>query len=133
MLMSEVKEYVLPSYSDEGQQEWFDIVLANMDGGYSETMIRYAVAWATTIEERINTGNHLEDVAKQASRDVQDVDDEGVTGFMHGYAVSILAPAWKYGEQLRKWSNLDIQLNNEGESANADGGILNPALLVIGD
>ncbi len=129
MLMSEVKEYILPSYSDKGRQKWTDSVLANMDGDYGEVIIRYAVAWATTIEERINTGNYLEDVAKQSSYDVA---DEGITGFMYGCAVSVLAPAWKYGEQLRKWSNLDIQLNNEGESTNADGGVLNPAL-VLGD
>jgi hypothetical protein len=52
-------------------------------------------------------------------------------GFMYGVAVSMLAQCWKYGEQLRRWHNLDTQIEHEGERANAEGGTLNPALLNI--
>jgi len=32
---------------------------------------------------------------------------------------------------LRKWHNIKTQIGNEGEKANASGGVLNPALLNI--
>jgi len=53
-------------------------------------------------------------------------------GFMYGCAVSTLAKFWEFGEDLRRWSNLDMQIGHEGEKANADGGVLNPALISIG-
>ncbi len=134
MKMSEVTELVLPSYWDEGRQKWDDTVFANADenGGdeYGNAIMRYAVAWATTIEEQILEGKQLRDIAKQTSRDV---DDEGITGFMYGCVISILAFAWGYGEELRRWHNLDTQIGIEGERANNDGAVLNPALLVIGE
>lgn len=51
---------------------------------------------------------------------------------MYGCAVGMLAKAWKHGEDLRRWHNLKTQLANEGEKANEQGGVLNPALLRIG-
>jgi len=52
---------------------------------------------------------------------------------MYGWAVSFLASFWKYGEELRRWHNLDTQLGDEGEQANKEkGATLNPALLSIG-
>lgn len=69
------------------------------------------------------------DCAKAASHEA---DVEAITGFMYGCAVSILAKAWKHGDELRRWHNLDTQIGTEGEAANASGGTLNPALLTIG-
>lgn len=127
MKMSEVKEYVLPSYRDEGKQKWDDAVSVNVGDSYA---LRYAVAWATVMEEQILEGKQLVDIAKQVSHDV---DDEGITGFMYDCAVGILAVAWGYGEHLRRWHNIDTQIGMEGERANNDGSVLNPALLVIGE
>jgi hypothetical protein len=59
-------------------------------------------------------------------------DNDGITGFMYGCAVSILSKVWIHGEQLRRWHNLKTQLRDEGEKANQTGGVLNPALLCIG-
>jgi hypothetical protein len=56
----------------------------------------------------------------------------GVTGFQYGMIVSILAKCWVHGEELRKWHNLKTQIGNEGEKANKNGGVLNPAMLHIG-
>ena len=47
---------------------------------------------------------------------------------MYGCAVSMLAYYWKYG----CWHNLKTQVGNEGGRANKSGGVLNPALLIIG-
>ena len=46
-------------------------------------------------------------------------------------AVSTLSKVWEHGEELRRWSNLDLQIGNEGEKANESGGTLNPALLNV--
>jgi hypothetical protein len=56
----------------------------------------------------------------------------GITGFMYGCAVSSLVNCWKHGEELRVWHNKKHQLKDEGDKANASGGVLNPALLCIG-
>ena len=71
----------------------------------------------------------MEDIAKSSARET---DTDGITGFMYGAAVSILAKAWVYGEELRRWHNLDTQIQHEGEKANESGGVLNPALLSSG-
>lgn len=48
-----------------------------------------------------------------------------------GMAVSMLVQCWEHGEQLRRWHNLETQIGDEGEKANALGGALNPAVLNI--
>jgi hypothetical protein len=73
-------------------------------------------------------GSSLEQIAEQASHDA---DVAGITGFMYGAAVAVLADCWEHGEELRRWHNLDSQIGNEGEKANESGSVLNPALLNI--
>ena len=68
------------------------------------------------------------DVANECSNEA---DTEGITGFMYGAAVSVLASCWEHGEELRRWHNLKTQIRDEGEKANESGGVLNPALLNI--
>jgi hypothetical protein len=103
---------------------------ANMDGGYGQAVIEYAERWANLVEER-TAGDEtlLESVVKQASHDA---DIDGITGFMYGAAVTVLADSWAWGERLRKWHNLDIQIGHEGERANKGKGVLNRALLSLG-
>jgi hypothetical protein len=114
----------------EGQEEkWQEYIDANKDP-YGAACVDYARCWADLMEIYIADGKTLESVAKQTSNDA---DTEGITGFMYGAAVSMLAQCWEHGEQLRRWHNLDTQIGNEGEKANESGGTLNPALLNIGD
>ncbi len=136
------------------QKAWDSWVEANKDG-YGSCVIRYAARWANLMEDEIckrsmyialekgigpfNPGDKVEfdkirkgvlmDIADKTSHDA---DLEGITGFMYGCAVSMLAKCWKYGEELRQWRNLKTQLRDEGEKANKEGGILNPAFLNIG-
>ena len=49
-----------------------------------------------------------------------EADEEGITGFMYGCAVSILSQCWEYGEYLR----------NGGYDYDGDG-VVNPAVLSI--
>lgn len=102
---------------------------ANEDG-YRRAVLTYADRWAEMMEAAVETGARVGDVAKGLSHQA---DTEGITGFMYGVAVSYLASCWEYGEELRQWHNLDTQIGTEGERANESGGVLNPAVLRIGE
>jgi hypothetical protein len=103
--------------------------LKNNQDPYGAATYQYAVTWADLMEAHMAAGEELKDVAKSTSHEA---DIEGITGFMYGCAVQILAEVWQYGEELRRWHNLATQMGDEGEKANASGGTLNPALVVIG-
>lgn len=109
----------------EAWQKSYD---ANKDG-YGGAVMTYAERWARLMESKMGNGEKLADIADDCSHLA---DLEGITGFMYGCAVSVLAKVWQHGEELRRWHNLKTQIRNEGESANESGGVLNPALLNIG-
>jgi hypothetical protein len=106
---------------------WKKACDANSDG-YGGAVMTFAERWARLMEARMAKGDHLEGMAEECSHLA---DNEGITGFMYGCAVSVLSQVWQHGEALRVWHNLGTQLRNEGELANASGGVLNPALLSI--
>lgn len=56
----------------------------------------------------------------------------GITGFMAGCVASMISQCHSRGEQFRRKWNKDNQIQDEGDKANKEGGILNPALLVLG-
>jgi hypothetical protein len=107
---------------------WRQAVEANTDG-YGSAVIRYAERWARLMESRLAGGSTIAESAEEMSHLA---DNEGITGFMYGCAVSILSRVWIRGEELRQWHNIHTQLGTEGEKANASGGVLNPAVLSIG-
>jgi hypothetical protein len=110
------------------KESWKQAVEKNPDG-IGGGIIRYAERWARIMEGRIANGETLESCAKETSHIA---DSEGITGSMYGGAVSILARVWVHGEQLRRWHNKATQLGTEGDEANEQGGVLNPAMLSIG-
>ena len=107
---------------------WNRIIKVNSKDPYSRAIVSFAERWARLMQMEINNGAQLEDVAQQASHEA---DVEGITVFMYGCAVSILVKYWTHGEKLRQWHYLQAQLHNEGEEANKNGGILDPATIVI--
>ncbi len=107
---------------------WKKAVEANPDP-YGSAVMQYAEMWARLMEARIVAGDTVEACADEASHIAN---TDGITGFMYGCAVSILSQVWIHGEALRRWHNLKTQIRDEGEKANAEGGVLNPALLCIG-
>lgn len=111
-----------------GNQANWDNWRKNNTAGYGRAIMAYAERWANLVEEGMASGMPLEKIAKKASHDA---DTEGITGFMYGTAVQVLATSWAHGEDLRRWHNLDTQIHNEGEEANKSGRVLNPALLNI--
>ena len=78
--------------------------LRNNRDPYGRAVYVYARNWANLMEKRMADGVPLEAVAKQASFDAN---TEGITGYMYGCAVSILAQCWEHGEELRRWHNLE--------------------------
>lgn len=114
--------------------KWDESVEANQDP-YGNAILRFASEWATRMEAVIPVGSTPDEVVslikEHAKRCRKEADDEGITGFMYGFAVSMLADGWVYGEQLRRWHNIETQLGTEGERANEQGGTLNPAMLNI--
>lgn len=109
------------------ESAWNECVNANQDE-YGSAVMRYAKAWAEKMEILMGDGATIESCAKKSSHDA---DIEGITGYMYGCAVLILAACWKHGEELRRWHNLYIQIGTEGERANESGGVLNPALIHV--
>ncbi len=111
------------------ETEYEEYKRINADDAYSHAVVVYGEAWANLMEARLTNGELVREIAKECSHTA---DTDGITGFMYGCAVSALAHFWEYGEELRRWHNLDTQLGNEGEKANESGGVLNSALLNIG-
>lgn len=114
-------------------QDYWDKGLAANKDPYGHRCFTYAEDWANLLEKRIPANATSAEVTRivvdHARNDSATADTDGITGFMYGAAVSILSRVWKWGDELRRWHNLDIQIGNEGERANASGGTLNPALL----
>lgn len=107
---------------------WAKAKAANSDP-YGGAVMTYAERWARLMEARMAKGERIADIADECSHLAV---EEGITGFMYGAAVSTLARVWKHGEALRLWHNLKTQIRNEGEAANENGGVLNPAMLCMG-
>lgn len=112
---------------------WQQIRKNNQDTPYSACAVWFAEAWADAMEARIAAGERLEDVADATMREVNHRPEArgGITGFMYGWIVAVLADCWVHGEALRRRHNLKVQLGTEGERANAAGRTLNPAMVVI--
>ena len=110
------------------QPAWDQFVAKNKDG-YGAGVVRYADNWARLMQARLANGESIADCADETSHLA---DGDGITGFMYGCAVSMLAKTWKHGEALRRWHNNKTQLGDEGDRENETDGVLNPALLSIG-
>jgi hypothetical protein len=115
-------------FADDKEADWRTFAEANQDP-YGSAVVRFADKWARLMQVRLRAGGKLDEIADAASHDA---DDEGITGFMYGCAVSLLSRCWERGEALRQWHNLKTQIGDEGERANESGGVLNPALLCAG-
>lgn len=108
---------------------WNTQVEVNTDP-YGSAILKFAENWANLMEEKLAQGHALEDIAEELSF-IASANAGHITGFMYGAGVSILSACWEHGEQLRRWHNLDTQIEDEGERANETGDVLNPAVITI--
>lgn len=72
----------------------------NSQDPYSKATVEYAECWANLMEEKINSGSKVIDIAKITS---DEADTEGITGFMFGCAARALLSFWEYGDELKEW------------------------------
>lgn len=107
----------------------------NASDPYGARCFSYAEDWAELMEREIGASldaDPADVIQKHAKRCASEADYDGITGFMYGMAVQILSDCWEHGETLRRWSNSDLQLKDEGDRANEkEGVVLNPALLTV--
>jgi len=87
---------------EEAKKSWEKMVKKNSKDFYSLGVVVYARRWAKYMQTMIAQGKTVAEIAKDTSFDA---DLDGITGFMYGCAVSMLAECWKWGEELRKWHN----------------------------
>lgn len=119
----------VPFSVKEGARADWEKGLANNTDPYGRRCYTYAAQWAALMEPLIADGITVAQCAEECAKKAE---TDGITGFMYGVAVSILAHCWVHGEALRRWHNKETQVGDEGERANESGGVLNPAVLSIG-
>lgn len=92
----------LREFSVVDRTDWDMWVSKNQDA-YGAAIFRYAARWAWMMEQEMSKGATVADCADATLR-LADV--EGVTGFMHGAAVSILKKCWTHGEEFGRWYDM---------------------------
>jgi len=110
-----------------GKKDVYESWLNNNTDGYGRACFVYAERFADMLEiEYIKTVivPMEEIIEKNAEKFSYDADIDGITGFMYGCAMNILAQCWEYGEILRKWHNKKYNAENTE-------GTVNPAVLII--
>ena len=103
----------------KNKEGWEKFVTINNDL-YGSGVVRYAERWANMMEQEMESGKSLIDIADATSHKA---DTEGITGYMYGCAVSILSQVWEHGEELRKWHNKEYGYEGDGT--------VNPAIITI--
>lgn len=103
----------------KNKEGWEQFVTINNDP-YGSGVVRYAKRWANMMEQEMESGKSLIEIADATSHKA---DTEGITGYMYGCAVSILSQVWEHGEELRKWHNKEYGYDGDGT--------VNPAIITI--
>lgn len=106
---------------EQEYKDWYD---KNSDP-YSRACFTYAERWARMMEEKIEASedNEMKVIVDNAKQLSDEADEEGITGFMYGVAVSILSQYWEYRECLRKWHNKEYEYDGDG--------VVNPAVITV--
>ena len=103
----------------KNKEGWERFVTINNDP-YGSGVVGYAERWANMMEQEMESGKPLIEIADATSNKA---DTEGITGYMYGCAVSILSQVWEHGEELRKWHNKEYGYDGDGT--------VNPAIITI--
>ena len=110
------------------QKEYDDWKANQKSDGYGLAIFEYAEGWAKLMQKKFAEKNienpDVTCMVAHADNCAKELNFMGITGFMYGGAVSILAQCWKHGEALRKWHNKEFGVVG-GE------GVVNPAMFTI--
>jgi hypothetical protein len=82
----------------QGKEESYKKFIEINNDPYSLCVVRFMKHWAELMEQQIELGKNVADIARET--EIQ-ADTEGITGFMYGCAVNALIQFWEYGEQLK--------------------------------
>lgn len=104
------------------ETKWTQGIEAQNGSAYGLATFQFAEDWARLMQARITAGENLSDIADECCTVADKA--HGITGFMYGCAVSILAETWIYGDTLRRWHNTKY---GRGDAK----GTINPAVLTI--
>lgn len=114
----------MPITDNESWESW---VKSNTDP-YGEACIKVARRAMEILDEQPGDFN----CHKLICRADDEAQTGGITGFMAGCVASMISKCHSRGEEFRRKWNRDNQIGTEGDKANDSGGVLNPALLVVG-
>jgi hypothetical protein len=112
-----------PAIELSDEPAWLESVRINSGDSYSNGVTVFAERWARIMQLKLEAGEKLEDIAQDS---VREADVDGITGFMYGCAVSLLAQTWKHGRELNRWHNKQYGVSEDTE------GTVNPAIITIG-
>lgn len=88
---------------EESKVNWEKFVESNSKDIFGFGAMTYARRWAKYMQYLMKKDNKtVFQIAEKAS---QASDIDGITGFMYGYAVSVLSQCWKHGKELSRWHN----------------------------
>ena len=110
---------------EDRKSEYEAYAKLNSEDPYSKCVTQYAAQWGALMEQHINDGALIPEIAEADSHTVDQRPGFGITGFMYGCAVRELAQFWIHGEELREWHNAQYGVK-------ATKGVVNPAILVVG-
>jgi hypothetical protein len=114
---------MMPIIKTKDWDEWVE----NNEDAYGKACVDVARRVMEILDEEKEFEPHT--IICQAD---DDIDAGGITGFMAGAVASMVFHCHSRGEEFRKLWNTDVQSGTEGDKANEEGGVLNPALLNIG-
>ena len=107
------------------KEDWEGCVENNKDP-YGKACVDVARRVMELLDEQEEFDTHA--IIVQADKDVG---AGGITGFMAGAVASMVSQCHSRGDEFRRAWNTDTAIGDEGEKANEEGGVINPALLVI--
>ena len=83
--------------NSDAKRFWLELI----DCGYSIEIIKFAQKWAERMQEEIESGGELKDIAQKSACIVSK--GKEIPPYMQYGAMVILSGVWKFGEELRRW------------------------------
>lgn len=109
------------------QKEWNQTVACNKDS-YDKVIADISLKAMEILDTIMDRDYDCYDIIKQAYKETG---HKGITGFMVGLIAESISYFYSDGDTFRRKWNLKLQYIDEGEKANKEGTILNPATIMV--
>ena len=97
------------------QALWDMYVEANCEDAYGRYIIDTAEYWMKLMQPQLDAGKEIKDIAHPS---FVELNPDYLSGFQYGCVIKVIYDCWEYGETLRVWHTLEVQLREESERAN---------------